>query len=512
MVPDSHLEGGSQIRGGIPRLLKPVTDVTASNGLWRDRLLDEFIQGPSAAQVPSFKSPIRNALRSVYLANPIWKGAFPWPAHRRTNPVSSGESIDYKAEDTKAFLSPYRADSVFHTGGYNYLASEQLAQTYSSGSTDYTVKVLVGPDRYRIKYRIDALPDTGAKRNFVSQQLVDSLGLVPKDLANEKFRLPSGATIKSCGTVNIPFTFWGETKYHLLDCCILPKCTQDLILSQYFLKTTGTLTKYTHRITKSLRDLGTRLRFNLIEDDTCCFQGSFDDIPSSALADTGCDVMLISTNFAIRNFLEIDRNSEHRRTIEYADGSLDTTSGIVHGATWQFRSSWDKITCEFYVLDNLKADIILSSHFIFEHNVFSKFEEDIVDTSLVPGPDFGDIYNIRLISHYSSALQNLEASAIADMNSPGSFSPETIKNERVRRDQIRDAINALPLDQQDQARIDERNRQEIWDGYRRRHFETEGGAIFVIQQVVVDRKQRWWRNRPFWSRLKRRVTKSMLWL
>ncbi|RKK51922.1 hypothetical protein BFJ67_g5884 [Fusarium oxysporum f. sp. cepae] len=440
MVPDSHLEGNSQIRGGIPRLLKPVTDVTTSNGLWRDRLLDEFIQGPSAAQVPSFKSPIRNALRSVYLANPIWKGAFPWPAHRRTNPVSSGESIDYKAEDIKAFLSPYRADSVFHTGGYNYLASEQLAQTYSSGSTDYTVKVLVGPDRYRIKYRIDALPDTGAKRNFVSQQLVDSLGLVPKDLANEKFRLPSGATIKSCGT------------------------------------------------------------------------GSFDDIPSSALADTGCDVMLISTNFAIRNSLEIDGNSEHRRTIEYADGSLDTTSGIVHGATWQFRSSWDKITCEFYVLDNLKADIILSSHFIFEHNVFSKFEEDIVDTSLVPGPDFGDIYNIRLISHYSSALQNLEASAIADMNSLGSFSPETIKNERVRRDQIRDAINALPLDQQDQARIDERNRQEIWDGYRRRHFETEGGPIFVIQQVVVDRKQRWWRNRPFWSRLKRRVTKSMLWL
>lgn len=98
------------------------------------------------------------------------------------------------------------------------------------------------------------------------------------------------------------------------------------------------------------------------------------------------------------------------------------------------------------------------------------------------------------------------------MNSPGSFSLETIKNERVRRDQIRDAINALPLDQQDQARIDERNRQEIWDGYRRRYFETEGGPIFVIQQVVVDRKQRWWRNRPFWSRLKRRVTKSMLWL
>ncbi|EXM21376.1 Aspartic peptidase domain superfamily [Fusarium oxysporum f. sp. vasinfectum] len=150
--------------------------------------------------------------------------------------------------------------------------------------------------------------------------------------------------------------------------------------------------------------------------------------------------MLISTSFAIRHSLEIDRNSENRHIIEYADGSLDTTAGIVHGATWQFRSSWDKVTCDFYVLDNLKADIVLSSQFVFEHNVFSEFEEDTVDTSLVPGPDFGDIYNIRLISHYSSALQNLEASAIADMNSPSSFSPEAIKNERVRRDQIRDAI------------------------------------------------------------------------
>ncbi|TXB95700.1 hypothetical protein FocTR4_00016012 [Fusarium oxysporum f. sp. cubense] len=124
--------------------------------------------------------------------------------------------------------------------------------------------------------------------------------------------------------------------------------------------------------------------------------------------------MLVSTDFAKRHSLEIDRSMKHRRTIEYADRSLDTTSGIVHRATWQFRSSWDKIPCTLYVLDDLKADIVLSSHFIFEHDVFSQFEEDIVGTSLVPGRDFGDIYNIRLISHYSSALQNLEASSIAD--------------------------------------------------------------------------------------------------
>jgi hypothetical protein len=94
------------------------------------------------------------------------------------------------------------------------------------------------------------------------------------------------------------------------------------------------------------------------------------------------------------------------------------------------------------------------------------------------------------------------------VNSPGSFSPEAIKAERVRRDLIRNAINALPLNQQDQVRIDERNRQEIWDGYRKKHFEREGGITDSTQQVLVVRKQRWWDKRMVvWRRLRRRVTK-----
>ncbi|KAH7259028.1 uncharacterized protein BKA55DRAFT_687316 [Fusarium redolens] len=434
------------------------------------------------------------------------------PNHNTSTPSYSDDSIDDERDQynqssfTSEQLSKLLQPKLFVKKNEKALLLPVLkssAQTYSSGSMEYRVKALVGPDRYRI----DALPDTGAKRNFVSQQLVVKLGLVPKVSTKEKFRLPTGATIKSYGTVDVPFTFLGESEQHLLDCCILPKCTQDLILCQAFLKATGTLTKFTHRITKSLRKFTSRLRFNLIENDTCCLQGRFDDIPSLALADTGCDAMLISTNFAKRHSLEIDRDVEHRRIIEYADGSLDITAGIVHSTTWQFRSSWDKIHCNFYVLDGLKADIILSSHFIFEHDVFSQYELDVVDNSLVPEQDFGDLYNIRLISHYSSALQYLETSSIADMNSPGSFSPEAIKAERVRRDLIRDAINALPLDQQDQARIDERNRQEIWDGYRKRHFEREGGITDSTQQVLVVRKQRWWDKGMVWRRLRRRLTK-----
>ncbi|CVK85845.1 uncharacterized protein FMAN_06650 [Fusarium mangiferae] len=403
------------------------------------------------------------------------------------------KSLELVSQLKKYTTDPYYSIRHDFTSGH---------QTYSSGATDYTVKALVGPNQVQI----DALPDTGAKRNFVSQQLVESLGLVPKDRTKAIFRLPSGATIRSCGTVDVPFTFLGESEHHLLDCCILPKCTQDLILSQTFLKATGTLTKFAHRITKSLREFAPRFRFNLIEDDTCCLQGSFDDIPSIALADTGCDAMLISADFARRHSLEIDKGVEHRHLVEYADGSLDTTTGIIRDSNWQFRSSRIKIPCDFYVLDDLKADIVLSSHFIFQHEIFSQFERDIIDMSLIPERDFGDLYNIRLISHYSPALRSLEASSIADMNSPGSFSPGAIKAERVRRDQIRDAINALPLDQQDQAHIDERNRQEIWDGYRKRHVETQEEDTDSTKQVLVAQKERWWEKGLVWRRFGRKAT------
>lgn len=95
---------------------------------------------------------------------------------------------------------------------------------------------------------------------------------------------------------------------------------------------------------------------------------------------------------------------------------------------------------------------------------------------------------------------------IGVVNSPGSFSPGAIKAERVRRDQIRDAINALPLEQQDQARIDERNRQEIWDGYRRRHLEKQEEDTDSAKQVLVAQKERWWEKGLVWRRFGRRAT------
>lgn len=55
------------------------------------------------------------------------------------------------------------------------------------------------------------------------------------------------------------------------------------------------------------------------------------------------------------------------------------------------------------------------------------------------------------------------------VNSPNIFSPEKIQRELARRDQIRDAISALPQDRRKAARRDEVKRQQRWEALREAH-------------------------------------------
>ncbi|KAM0547242.1 hypothetical protein ACHAPJ_010504 [Fusarium lateritium] len=216
------------------------------------------------------------------------------------------------------------------------------------------------------------------------------------------------------GKVEVPFSFSGESVKHLLDCCILPTLTRDLILCQSFLEATSTLTDPVRRITKSLRTVAARLQFNLLENDRRCLWGHLNGLSASALADTGCDVMLISTQFATKHSLKIDRSVEHRRTIQYADGSLDTTAGLIRDVAWQFGGSKERVKCDFYVLDNLTVDAVLSNHFLFELDVFTRFGNQMVDAGPMSDFQLSDLCIIRLISRYSRELEALESACITD--------------------------------------------------------------------------------------------------
>ncbi|KAK6387219.1 hypothetical protein LTS17_000485 [Exophiala oligosperma] len=113
---------------------------------------------------------------------------------------------------------------------------------------------------------------------------------------------------------------------------------------------------------------------------------------ATALADTGSDAMLISANFAA----DIDASIEEpREAVQLANGKEVQTLGRVKNLTFTFRpdsagprplssrtrpesgmlASDKNSVSDFYVLDKLPVDMILSSQLLFEHNVF---QDDIV--------------------------------------------------------------------------------------------------------------------------------------
>lgn len=396
--------------------------------------------------------------------------------------------------------------------GENYF--EQLSRRFSSGLKDYRVEAIVG------EHQVDALADTGAQSNFISAQFVDKVGLVPDGRGPTKIQLPGGKQIVSPGVVQVPFSFRGELKKHMLECWIIPGCTNDLILSGSFLRATKTLTKFKNRIKKSIRQSLTRLSFNLIGDERQRLWGSLNGKSVLALPDTGSDVMLVSAAWARENKLKIDRDLEHRLELELADGTNVFTTGVVHDARWRFGDSAQEVHSDFYVLEDLSVDVVLSSDFIFEFDVFSEFGQFVVD--LDSTPDLAEFFNVKLIGKYSKELARLEIESFNDCklhiylpppidkrnqnsNIPLAVnSPNARKAERVRRDRIRDAINMLDPSQQNETWEEERRRRLIWDRHYARHEREQrlADAASAKQtpaqgngaQGPANAKVRWWKK------------------
>lgn len=276
---------------------------------------------------------------------------------------------------------------------------------------DYRVEASIG------KQRVDALADTGAQSNFISQQFVEKLGIVSDDGIPRKIELPGGKQVLSPGTVKVPFSFFGEVKEYLLDCLIIPGCTSELILSGAFLRATKTLTTFKSRIKEKIRQIKkSTLRLNLVGNERQRLWGSLNNRSALALPDTGSDVMLVSADFAKKNKFEIDQDSQHRLELELAEGSRVFTTGIVRDAMWTFGDSSQSIYCDVYVLNHLSADVVFSNDFIFKHDVFSEFDSFMIDLDSMP--DLSEFYNVRLISKYSDELTRLEEESINDSKFP----------------------------------------------------------------------------------------------
>ncbi|RYP14826.1 hypothetical protein DL765_006127 [Monosporascus sp. GIB2] len=257
----------------------------------------------------------------------------------------------------------------------------------------------------------------------------------------------------------------GEQKAHVLNCWILPGCVHDLVLGNRFLWATQTLTNFVRRIKFKLVEPPRRLRLRFLGKETQRLWGSLDGYLTAALPDTGSDIMLISSAYARKIGLTIDLDSENKLKVEFADGTTSRTRGVVRDVSWNVGGK--TVRCDFYVLDDLRVDVILSKNYLFDLNVFSEHRDCFFDTDL--SEDLFQLCNIRLIGRYGDTLNVLEEQYLEDVTSPDAFGPEMIQRKLARRDKIRDEILALPENQREAAIQAEDSRQRRWQDSRQAH-------------------------------------------
>jgi len=309
------------------------------------------------------------------------------------------------SQDPSASPAPRRLASKYAMPVELYKPKKTV--DFSSGQKQYFIAGNAGGSP------VEALPDSGADANVISLTLAATLGLKVTPGTAKMIQLPKGIPVQSPGMVEVPWTFAGEAKKHLLSCWVLPGCVHDLVLGNSFLRATQTLTNYlTRRIKHRLITLPKRLGLHLLGEERQRLRGYLNGHLTSALADTGSDVMLLSTEYARKVGLLADSDQQNRLEVEFADGSTAWTSGVVWDVPWTVGDR--TLRCDFHILDDLCVDVVLSKDYLFETNVFAEHGDSFFNIGGKDEDDSLQLCNIRLISRYGDVLSGLEDEYLED--------------------------------------------------------------------------------------------------
>lgn len=249
--------------------------------------------------------------------------------------------------------------------------------------------------------RLDAIADSGASFNVISQELADALGLTIDQSYIRSVCLPSGTKIRTLGRTEGIFKFSGEEKSYTLLCVVLEKCIHPLVLGSHFLQVTQTLTKHTSRIHKVFSNILSLNFLGELECEQYLLGGYLNCQAADIVPDTGSDIMVMSLTFAKRLGLLIHDGPQHRTKVQLIDGSEVCTIGKVRGVKWQYQKwiDWSshrlrKFGHEFHIIRHLPVDVIVGNEFIDEVGLFQNHSHRLVLRQ--PKEAHPGIYGIRL--------------------------------------------------------------------------------------------------------------------
>ncbi|KAI0136335.1 hypothetical protein BJ170DRAFT_7196 [Xylariales sp. AK1849] len=377
----------------------------------------------------------------------------------------------------------------WYSSALDLLTSPQSGprRKYSKGNAQYHV------DGTAAGTQVSGTPDTGAGHNVISPSMAASLKLTPTEGTETEVVLPSGKRVTSRGTVEFPWKFNGEKEIHNLVCHVILNCLYNLILGSKFLRDTQTLKKYTHRIKRTLSPRKRLFSLNLVDFQTQRLLGSLEGEAVSALPDTGSDVMLLSGDYVRERGFKLDTSPENIIELVSVDGSTAWTTGLVRDVIWEFHDSRGAVFCDFYVVEDLVVDMILSQDFVFEFEVFSTCEEWLIDITTL------EAYVCTIRLKKKMAQKNRTGT-----QGEGALSPE--EEELLLREQARDEIRMLPPSLREARQKEELDRQLRWraignvpdedtpDDVSR--LKEEDGQPLTLAKPLLSWKKVRWRPKP----------------
>ncbi|KAF4472499.1 hypothetical protein FALBO_624 [Fusarium albosuccineum] len=301
-----------------------------------------------------------------------------------------------------------------------------------------------------------ACPDSGSDENIISLALVNELNLAVEPTSDEprRFSVANGNIVQAIGQVLVSCRFAAgapsidpnlECVFQVFNVLAVP-----LIMGMNFLHETETLSKHMDRLVEQLIPGMQSLRVNSVGSSKrgimCCLDGTI----GCATVDTGSDLDLVSPDFAKALSFNVTPADE---LVEFADCSTATISGVVtvefslvcvdkHGV---FRPQRETVHLDFYVLDNLNANILVGQDTINELNVFSKHTESFIYTSSPNGEP-----GVNIIRHKGKFEQQMERGVqkIKDLFTNSSNNSSGTTNPIVNQQRM----NARREREQEQAR------------------------------------------------------------
>ncbi|KAJ3563559.1 hypothetical protein NPX13_g8154 [Xylaria arbuscula] len=332
----------------------------------------------------------------------------------------------------------------------------------------YVLPIMIGSGANTVV--IMACPDSGSDENIISLEFANRLGLDIHGSGHEprRFSLANGNIVEAIGQVTAQWCFGAEPPRDtpIMSCNfpVFKSLAVPVIIGMEVLERTETLSKHRDRLVEQLIPSMQALRVNSIGRPRRNLICRLDTYVGYASADTGSDLDLVSLEFARSRDLDI---KPAREQLEFADCSIGYTSGVIKSSfslvgklsgMKGFLPHGNVVDLEFYVLEDLNADILVGQHTIDDLNVFALHTEAIIPSLPTPGEsDVQIIRHIGTLERVASKIANkLEDKTlrhrrsklmqIRELGSPTSFAAELCiedQRENARREAVRAEIEKL---------------------------------------------------------------------